>query len=85
MIVIRAIRILLFAGALVFVFNLSRQVSELRGNEPVPGLEWSLGALSVVFLVRAAVTEYWRGPEANLMKDLLWGLGGGGIAAILTN
>jgi hypothetical protein len=80
---IRAVRIGLVAAALVFLFNLSQRAAELQGNEPVPGLAWSLGALSLVFLLRAAVTEFGRGPEANLMKDLLWGLGLGGFAAIL--
>lgn len=80
----RALRIVLVAGALVFLFNLSQDLSALRGNPPVPGLEWSLGVLSLVFLFRAAVTEYGRGPDANLQKDFLWGLGSGGFLAILS-
>jgi hypothetical protein len=81
---LRWLRIGLFAVALVVLFNLSQEIGALRGNEPVPGLEWSFGVLALVFLFRAAVTEYGRGPEANLQKDVLWGLGAGGILAILS-
>jgi hypothetical protein len=81
---IRWLRIAVFAAALVILFNLSQEVGALRGNPPVPGLFWSLGVLSFLFLFRAAVTEYARGPDANLQKDLLWGLGAGGVLAILS-
>jgi hypothetical protein len=81
---VRYLRIAVVAGALVLLYNLSQQAGEVLGNEPVPGMAWSLGALSVVFLFRAAVTEYGRGPEADLQKDFLWGLGAGGLLAILS-
>jgi hypothetical protein len=81
---LRVLRIGLVAGALILLYNLSQQVAEIRGNEPVPGVAWSLAALSAVFLLRAAVTEYGRGPEADLQKDFLWGLGSGGLLAILS-
>ena len=81
---LRWLRIASFAAILVLLFNLSQAVGALRGNQPVPGLLWSLGVLSLVFLFRAAVTEYGRGPEANLQKDLLWGLGAGGILSVLS-
>jgi hypothetical protein len=81
---LRWLRIGLFAVALVILFNLSQEVGAVLGNDPVPGLQWSLAVLSLVFLFRAAVTEYGRGPEANLQKDLLWGLGAGGFLAILS-
>ena len=81
---VRYIRIGVVAAALVILYNLSQQAGEVLGNEPVPGVAWSLAALSVVFLIRAAVTEYGRGPEADLQKDFLWGLGAGGILAILS-
>lgn len=81
---LRWLRIVLIAATLVFLFNVSQTVGEMRGNPPVPGLSWSLGVLSLLFVFRAAVTEYGRGPEANLQKDLLWGLGAGGVLAILS-
>lgn len=81
---LRGLRIVLFAAALVVLFNLSQDIAKLRGNPPVPGLEWSLAVLSLVFLFRAAVTEYGRGPDYDLQKDFLWGLGGGGFLAILS-
>lgn len=81
---LRAVRIIVVAGVLVFLFNISQDVAALRGNPPVPGLEWSFAVLSLVFLFRAAVTEYGRGPDADLQKDVLWGLGSGGFLAILS-
>lgn len=81
---VRFLRIGVVAGALVLLYTLSQQAGEVLGNEPVPGVAWSLAALSAVFLVRAAVTEYGRGPEADLQKDFLWGLGAGGLLAILS-
>jgi hypothetical protein len=81
---IRWLRIGLIAAVMVALYNLSQQMGEVMGNEPVPGVAWSLGALSLVFLLRAAVTERFRGAEADWQKDLLWGLGGGGLLAIVT-
>jgi hypothetical protein len=63
------------------IFALSRQATAARGGEDLPGISWTLGVLSLIFLASAAVTERSRGPEANMQKDLLWGLGAG--AAIL--
>jgi hypothetical protein len=81
---LRWLRIVLIAVTLVILFNVSQTVGAMRGNPPVPGLSWSLGVLALVFLFRAAVTEYGRGPEANMQKDLLWGLGSGGLLAVLS-
>jgi hypothetical protein len=81
---LRALRIAGLTLALPLLFTLSRRVSEARGNEPVPGVNWALGVLAVLFLVRAAVTEWSRGPEGNLQKDLLWGAGLGAIATIIS-
>ena len=79
----RVARIVCFAVVLPAVFTWSRQVAAARGQEPVPGLSAALGVVSLLFLVRAVVTESTQGPNANLEKDLLWGLGGGGIVTIL--
>ena len=79
----RLVRIALFAAALPLLFSLSQAIAEARGQSPLPGTSLALGALSLLFLVRAAVTEWSRGPEANLQKDLLWGVAAGGLATIL--
>ena len=81
---LRALRIGALTCVLPLVFWVSRRVSEARGQEPVPGLSWALGVVAVLFLVRAAATEWERGPEANLQKDLLWGLAGGAILTIVS-
>ena len=81
---LRALRIAAVAAVLPLLFALSQRVSEARGNPPIPGINWALGVLSVIFLVRAAVTERFRGPEANVQKDFLWGVAAGGIMTILS-
>jgi len=81
---IRFLRITLIAFVLPVLFATSQRISEARGNEPVPGLSYAVGVLAVLFLVRAFVTEHMRGPEANLQKDLLWGLAAGAIATIIS-
>ncbi len=80
----RALRIGGFALAFVIVFTVSQQATLARSGETVPGTLWAIGALSVFFLVGAFATESSQGPEANVRKDLLWGLGLGGILAIAT-
>jgi len=81
---LRALRIAALTIALPLLFSLSQRVSEAGGHEPVPGINWALGVIAVLFLVRAAVTEWSRGPEGNLQKDLLWGAGCGAIATIIS-
>jgi hypothetical protein len=81
---IRFLRIATLAIVVPVLFTWSQRVSEARGNEPVPGLSWALGVVSVLFLVRAAVTEWGRGPEDNLQKDLLWGVTAGAIITIIS-
>ena len=80
---VRALRIGAFAVGLPALFALSQRVAAARGQAPLPGLSWALGVVSALFLVRAAVAEWGRGPEANLQKDLLWGLGAGAILTIV--
>jgi hypothetical protein len=78
----RALRIAGFALAFVIVFSISQQATLARSGETVPGTLWAIGALSVFFLVGAFATESSQGPEANVRKDLLWGLGSGGFLTI---
>lgn len=75
-------RIAAIAIALPLLFNFSQQISTAGGQQPVEGLEWALGALSILFLLRALATEYSQGPEANGHKDLQWGLAAGGMLTI---
>jgi hypothetical protein len=81
--ILRALRIAAVTVVLPLLFTVSQRLSEARGHEPVPGINWALGVVSAIFLVRAAVTERFRGPEANLQKDLLWGVAAGAIAAVI--
>ncbi len=81
---VRVLRIGVIALVLPVLFAVSQRVSAARGQAPLPGLSWALGALSALFLVRAAVTEWGRGPDADLQKDLLWGVAAGGILTILS-
>lgn len=81
---LRLLRIAVVAIALPLLFQLSQEVGKASGQEQVQGLEWALGALSVLFFLRALATEYSRGPEANLQKDLQWGVAFGGVGAIIS-
>jgi len=82
--ILRALRIAALTIALPLLFRLSQRVAEASGNEAVPGVNWALGVFAFLFLVRAAVTEWSRGPEGSLLKDLLWGAGLGAIATIIS-
>jgi len=81
---LRALRIAAVTSVLPLLFTVSQRVSAARGNPPVPGINWALGVVSALFLVRAAVTERFRGPEANVQKDLFWGVAVGGIVTIIS-
>jgi amino acid transporter len=81
-IAVRVLRIVGVALAFVAVFTISQRATLARGGETAPGTLWAIGALSVFFLVGAFATESSQGPEANVQKDLLWGLGLGGILGI---
>jgi hypothetical protein len=81
--ILRLLRILAVALGFAFIFALSRQATAARGGEDLPGISWTLGMLSLIFLAGAFASERMRGPEANLQKDLLWGLGTGGLLTIL--
>lgn len=81
---LRLLRIAAVALVLAAAVSYSQQLTLEREGQTAPGIGWALGVLSLVFLVRAAVTERMRGPEASLEKDLLWGLGLGGVAATIS-
>ncbi len=83
MTLLRIIRITAIALGFACVFALSRYTTFVRGGEDLPGISWALGVLSVIFAASAVVSERTRGPEANVAKDVLWGLAAGGIVTIL--
>lgn len=53
------------------------------GNEDVPGLLPAIGALGLLFTIRAVVTESAMGESANRQKDFLWGVSIGCWGTIL--
>jgi uncharacterized membrane protein YidH (DUF202 family) len=81
---LRLVRIAAIAMAMAGAFGWSQAETLARAGETLPGVHWALGVLSVVFLLSAVAAERTRPETPALRKDLLWGLGGGGIAAILT-
>lgn len=81
---VRLVRIAVFAIALPLLVNLSQRVSTANGQEPPAGLEWALGALSLLFFLRALATEYSKAPLPEYQKDLQWGLAAGGVIAIVS-
>jgi hypothetical protein len=82
---VRLLRIAVIAVVLPGVFRVSQGIATARGNEPVEGLVWAIGALGLLFLLRALATEYSRGPEADFQKDLQWGVAGGCLLIILSS
>ena len=80
---LRLLRIAAIAAALPLLFHLSQAVAKASGQEQVAGIEWALGALALLFFLRALATEYSRGPEANLQKDLQWGAAIGAALTIM--
>lgn len=79
----RLLRILAIAVGFFVAFNVSQAATAARNaGETVPGLGIAIGALSVFFLIGAFATEKTQGPESNVQKDLLWGLGSGGFAIV---
>jgi len=80
---LRLVRIAAIALGFMCIFALSRQATAVRGGEDLPGISWTLGVLSAIFLASAAASERARGAEANMQKDLLWGLGSGGVVLVM--
>jgi hypothetical protein len=85
MIVVRIFRVGVIALALSSLFAWSQRTTLERSGESVPGLWWAVGVLSLLFLVSAFATERTSRFESALQKDLLWGLGTGGILALLNH
>jgi hypothetical protein len=79
----RLLRIAAVLTALPILFEISQRVGEAQGNPPLPGILVALGVLSFLFLVRAAVSEAAGVAVSTPQKDLLWGLGIGGVVTIL--
>jgi hypothetical protein len=80
----RLARIAGIALGFFVIFSLSQQATALRHHgQTAPGLSWAIGILSLLFLVGAFASERTYGAEENPRKDLLWGLGSGGIAIVL--
>lgn len=81
---LRLLRIAGFAAAFFVAFTVSQAATAARSpGETVPGIEYAVGALSFFFLMGAYATELSQGPEMNLRKDLLWGLGAGGLVIVV--
>lgn len=79
---LRLLRTVGIAITLAVGFLISQRATLARSGETAPGTLWALGALSVFFLVGALATEVSQGHDADVRKDVLWGLGIGGIVGI---
>ena len=77
-------RIVAIAFGFFLAFSASQRATLARYGETVPGISWAIGALTVFFLVAAIATERTQGPDANVRKDLLWGLVGGGVLIVVS-
>jgi hypothetical protein len=71
---IRPFRIAGIGAGITYLFQLSRSAGIARGQEEPAGMLWAIGVLTVLFSVRAFVTEKTAGPEQDRQKDFLWGL-----------
>ncbi len=80
---LRTIRIVGIALALASLFQLSRQFSLARGEEQPAGYWVALAVVTVLFLVRAASTEYAGRNISVAQRDLLWGLSLGAFLSML--
>ena len=85
MTLLRALRILVIAVGFSVAFAVSQAATLAREGQVAPGIRWAVGGIALVFLVRALTTERFRGPEANLQKDVLWGIGCGGLLTIFSH
>jgi hypothetical protein len=81
---VRLVRVALIALAFFVVFSLSQQATAARHQgETIANLHWAVGALAILFLIGAWANERARVPVDATRKDLLWGLGVGGIAIVV--
>ena len=79
---LRTLRIVGIATLIAFLFRLSQQVSRSWGNEDVAGYSVALGVVSLLFLVRAAVSEFTENEVPVGQKDILWGLSLGAFVSM---
>ena len=71
------------AAGLSYLFHLSHRAGIERGNEELPGMLVAIGVLSLLFFVRALVTETTQAGGSTFQRDFLWGLTAGGVITIL--
>jgi len=80
---LRTIRIIGTATILASLFRLSQQISQAWGQETVGGYTVALAIVSMLFLVRAAITEF-AGREVHVIqRDILWGLSLGAFVSMI--
>ena len=78
----RFVRIGAIGGVLTYLFHLSRQAGLARGQPEPPGILVALGVLTLLFFIRAVLSETTMGTDADRQKDFLWGLVAGGVTTI---
>jgi hypothetical protein len=77
---LRLLRILGIAAGFFVAFTVSQAATAARNaGETIPGIHFAIAGLAVFFLVGAWATERTQGPEQDVRKDMLWGLGAGGV------
>jgi len=81
---LRLVRVGGVAALVALLFNVSQAMTIAREGRTAPGIGWAVAVVTLLFLVRAIVTEKSRGPEANFEKDTLWGVAAGGVAALFS-
>jgi hypothetical protein len=79
----RTLRIAGTATLVAFLFRLSQSISREWGNEEVGGYAVALGVVSLLFLVRAAATEYAGRNVTVVQRDFLWGISLGTFLSML--
>lgn len=84
---LRFTRIVGFATLLAFLFRVSREVSASWGNEDVPGFTAAVGVVSLLFLVRAMISEFSPPKDKPVPvheRDILWGITLGAVVTMIT-
>jgi di/tricarboxylate transporter len=80
---VRALRIGGIALVLSLLFQLSQAVSAAGGQEQVHGIEWALGAMALLFFLRALASEASGDRRATLQNDVQWGVSLGLVGTIV--
>jgi len=78
----RLARITALTAGFAYLVRLSRLATEARAPGEAPPIAAALAAISLVILFAAFAAERLRGPEANLQKDVFWGISLGGLLAV---